>query len=444
MPKTTNEAAAVPRPATESRGITGAGLAATLTRPPIVMIVWLGAIFQLFAWLHLLPARPNHFDFSIYYASGLVLREHLDPYTTDLDVVGKSLNLEIDPIHYATDPPTFLLCFEPLTLLPLTQAFWLWTALNFAALVAALILLLRGSGLGLWTCWSLATLSLLYPPVGDHFFYGQNKIFVLLMLVLMMRWMGEGRDAAAGLTLGIATLMRGFPLLLIGYLLLRRRWRAIAYTAVGITIGGVLTIALLGLSQTLSFSHGVRFVTMPRFLALPINLSLAGFVSRMYWYAVGAGPGLSNFIRRLLVVTTQLGVLALTVKATLKSRDTADLDWRAFSLWVVTAVLLAPTAWVHYLVLMLIPFIMMAIAANRGRASDRAIWMAVASFLLIAPSASVRIAFGPHPHGVLRSLAGEGSFVSLALMYVSAYWFAADETPIAKIGVPSAWSQSDA
>jgi hypothetical protein len=41
-------------------------------------------------------------------------------------------------------------------------------------------------------------------------------------------------------------------------------------------------------------------------------------------------------------------------------------------------------------------------------------------------------------------LAAEGSFVSLALMYVSAYWFAADETPIAKIGVPSAWSQSDA
>ena len=443
MPKTTNEAAAVPRPATESRGITGAGLAATLTRPHMVVIIWLGVIFQLFAWLHLLPARPNHFDFSIYYASGLVLREHLDPYTTDLDVVGKSLNLEIDPIHYATDPPTFLLCFEPLTLLPLTQAFWLWTALNFAALVVALTLLLHGSGLGLWTWWSLATLSLLYPPVGDHFFYGQNKIFVLLMLVLMMRWMGEGRDAAAGLTLGVATLMRGFPLLLISYLLLRRRWRAIAYTAVGIAISGILTIAFLGVSQTLSFSQGARFVTMPRFLALPINISLAAFVSRMYWYAFGARAGVSDVVRSVLVVISEIGVLALTVKATLKSRDTADLDWRAFSLWVVTAVMLSPTAWVHYLVLMLIPFIMMSTAAGRGRSNNRAMWMAVASFMLIALSTGGRTAFGAHPHGLVPIMIAECSFVAIAMVYVSAYWFATDELPVANVGAQSASAHSE-
>ena len=427
MPTTMNGVAAVPEPATPSRGITGAGLAATLTRPHMIVIIWLGVIFHSMALIHQLPSRITQFDFSIYYASGLALREHINPYTTDLDVVGKRLNLEIDPIHYATDPPTFLLCFEPLTLLSLPQAFWLWTALNFAALVAALILLLRGSGLGIWTAWTLAALSLLYPPVGEHFFYGQNKIFVLLMFVLMMRWMGEGRDAAAGLTLGVATLMRGFPLLLIGYLLLRRRWRAMAYTAVGIAIGGILTIAFLGLSQTLSFSHGARFVTMPRFLALPINISLAAFVSRMYWYAFGARAGVSNIVRSMLVVISEIGVLALTVKATLKSRDTADLDWRAFSLWVVTAVMLSPTAWVHYLVSMLIPFIMMSIAAGRGRPNNRAIWMAVASFMLIALSTSGRTAFGTHPHGILPIMVAECSFVSLLMVYISAYWFASDD-----------------
>lgn len=445
MPTTMNGGvAAVPEPVTPSRGITGAGLAATLTRPHMVVIIWLGVIFHSMALIHQLPSRITQFDFSIYYASGLALREHSDPYTTDLDVVGKGLNLEIAPIHYATDPPTFLLCFEPLTLLPLQQAFWLWTALNFAALVAALMLLLRGSGLGIWTSWTLAALSLLYPPVGEHFFNGQNKIFVLLMFVLMMRWMGEGRDAAAGLTLGVATLMRGFPLLLIGYLLLRRRWRAVAYTALGIAIGGVLTIAFLGLSQTLSFSHGARFVTMPRFLVIPINISLAAFVSRMYWYAFGAHAGVSNIVRSVLVVISEIGVLALTMKATAKSRDAEDLDWRAFSLWVVTAVMLSPTAWVHYLVLMLIPFIMMSIAANRGRPNNRAIWMAVASFMLIAVSTSGRTAYGAHPHGLVPIMIAECSFVTLAMAYVSAYWFAADEAPVARIGAPAASLQSDA
>src|SRR6185437_8261650 len=137
----------------------------------------------------------------------------IDPYTTDLDRFGPELHLEIDPIHYATDPPTFLLCFKPLARLPLAEAFWLWTALNFAALVVSLALLLRDSGVGTWTALALVALALLYPPVGEHFFYGQNKILVLLMLVLLMRWMADGHDAAAGLILGIAVLLRGFPLL---------------------------------------------------------------------------------------------------------------------------------------------------------------------------------------------------------------------------------------
>ena len=427
MPTTMNEAATAPEPAAQSRGITGAGLAATLTRPHMVVILWLGVLFHSIALSQQLPARVNRFDFSIYYASGLALREHIDPYTTDLDRVSDGLNLEIDPIHYATDPPTFLLCFEPFSRLPLRQAFWLWTAFNFVAMVASLILLLRGSGLSIWTIWALAALSFLYPPVGEHFFYGQNKIFVLLMLVLMMRWLEDGHDAAAGLILGVAALLRGFPLLMVGYLVLRRRWRAVAYTAVGIVLGGLATVAILGLPQTLSFSHGLQFVTRFRFLALPINVSLGAFVSRMYWYAFGPHAGISNFVRSVLVAAAEIGLLALTVKATVKSHDTVDIDCRAFSLWVVTAVILSPTAWVHYLVLMLIPFILMAIAANHGRPNNRAIWMAVASFLLIALSTSGRTAFGPHPHGVLPIMIAECSFASLLMVYVSAYWFACDE-----------------
>jgi len=427
MPTTMNGAAVVAEPATPARGITGAGLADKLTKPPMVVIIWLGVIFHSFALLSQLPSRPNHFDFSIYYASGLALREHRDPYTTDLNSIAPALNLEIEPMHYATDPPTYLLAFEPLTLLPLQQAFWVWEALNLAALLASLALLFSGSGLGVWRALAIVALALLYPPVGEHFFYGQNKIFVLLMLALMIRWMADGHDAPAGLVLGVAVLMRGFPLLLVGYLLLRRRWRAIAYTILGMVVGALVTVAILGIPSVLSFSHGLQTVTLPRFIAIPINVSLGAFVSRMYWYSIGPGPGLSNFIRRVLVASAQVGLLALTINATLKSRDSADLDWRAFSLWVVTAVLLAPTAWVHYLVLMLIPFIMMSIAASRGRANHRAIWMAVASFMLIALSTGARTAFGPHPRGALAVMVAECSFASLLMVYISCYWFASDD-----------------
>src|SRR5258708_4420056 len=132
MPTTIDEAAALPEAVASARGITGAGLANKLTKPPIVVIIWLGVLFHSFALLTQLPSRPNHFDFSIYYASGFGMREHLDPYTTDLNTIAPALNLEIEPMHYATDPPTYLLAFEPLPLLPLHQAFWVWDALYLA------------------------------------------------------------------------------------------------------------------------------------------------------------------------------------------------------------------------------------------------------------------------------------------------------------------------
>jgi Glycosyltransferase family 87 len=419
----------MPESCARSRGISGAGLAATLTRPHMVIILWVGVIIHTAVLLHQLSSRADRSDFSVYYASGLAVREHRDPYTTDFDRVAPGLNLKTDPVHYATDPPTFLLCVEPLTLLSLGQAFWLWTALNLAALVASLLLLLRGSGLPVWTALALAALVVLYPPVGESLFWGQNKIFVLLMLVLMMRWMAGGHDAAAGLILGIAVLLRGFPLLMVGYLVLRRRWRAIVYTVISIVVGALLTFAILGVSHTLSFSNGFRLVTKLRFLASPTNVSLGAFVSRMYWYSLGAHSGISNSIRLVLVAVAQIGLLAVTAGATVKWRDTVDLDWRAFSLWVVTSVMLSPTAWLHYLVLILIPLIQMAVAASRGRINNRANWMAVASFLLVALSTRGRAAFGPLPYGALPLAVAECSFPCLAMIYVSAYWFAADEVP---------------
>jgi Glycosyltransferase family 87 len=412
----------------EPRGIVSAGgLAAAITSPAMIVVLWLGVFIHAIALMAQLPARATSFDFSVYYASALTLREHRDPYTTDLDEVGLPLHLEIDPIHFATDPPTFLLLLEPLSLLTVRAAFRLWTVLNLAALVLSIALLLGSSGLPRRTAWAVAALAFLYPPVGEHFFYGQNKIFVLLMLVLTMRWLDCDYDPAAGLMLGIAALLRGMPILMVGYLLVQRRWRAVAWTAIGIAFGAFVTVAALGVPQTMSFAHGLRFVTKNRFLALPINISLNAFISRLFWYATSASASPAvDFIRRLTVTVGQLGLLILTIRATMRIRPGADADWRGYSLWVVTAVLLSPTAWIHYLVLALIPFIMMAAAATRGRASTHALSMAAASYLVIALSTAGRSAFGPHAHSASAVMVAECSFVSLAMVYLAVYWFATD------------------
>lgn len=412
--------------------VSGAGLAATLRRPGMVAILWLAALVHLSTTAAELARRANRFDFSIYYASALALRENLDPYRTNLMRVGAPLGLEIAPIEHATDPPAFLLCFAPMTMLRPRPAYWLWFAINFAALLSALRLLLGPlSGLDPPLRWALAALALLYPPVGDHFFWAQNKILVLLMLILIMRWLRQGRDAQAGLMLALAGLWRGFPLILACYLALGRRWRALRYTVAGVAAGAIATVAMAGASVSLGFlSAGMREVTRQRFLAEPINLALPAFVSQLFWYAavalgIKAGASL-DALRLAAVLSAELGLLAITARATARCAAEGDPDSKAFALWVVASVLLTPTAWVHYLVLMLLPFATLAVAAERGRAASAALWLAAASFLTIAASMDASSHFGPHSTSPIFIAVAEGGFASLLMAYLAAWWLVID------------------
>ena len=86
--------------------------------------------------------------------------------------------------------------------------------------------------------------------------------------------------------------------------------------------------------------------------------------------------------------------------------------------------MLSPTAWFHYLLLMLIAFAQMASAARRGRISDRALWMAVGSYLL---TGAVGIVLGiAAPESKLFDVTRQFEFLCLLMIFVAAYWFAVD------------------
>lgn len=89
-----------------------------LSRPLTVAMLWLGASFISFAIMIELPARSHDIDFSHYYASAFALRNGLDPYAADLAPIAHRFGLDIADIRRATYPRTFVLCFEPFTLLP--------------------------------------------------------------------------------------------------------------------------------------------------------------------------------------------------------------------------------------------------------------------------------------------------------------------------------------
>jgi hypothetical protein len=382
--------------------VTPARIAEVSTRPAVLAFIWLATILQVLTIVVQLPGRATRWDFSIYYMSATALREGLNPYKTDFNALGARLGLDAGPLRHATDPPTFLILISPLARVRERVSYYLWLGLNTVLLTVALVLLIgRSSGLSGGVRLTIVALALLYPPLGWHYLYAQSKIPILLLLILMMRCIEKGWNRAAGCFLAFAGLLRIFPLLLVGYLVLQRRWRVLTWTFIGLAVGSLLTVALLGTGNAVSSVSGVAFNLGRYQLSRHMNIALAAFVTRVFWFIMGQQlTSTLDSIRRLTIVAADAALLGTTIWATLKLKPCDDPDWRGLSLWIVASVLLSPTAWPHYMVLFLIVFSQIICASIHWRADVRTQWLALLSYSLTI----LTLMFMPPPNAVISYL----------------------------------------
>ena len=411
-------------------------IAAAMRQPAMLAVVWTCSVLVLIGTLTKMPDQWHRRDFSNYYESAWAFRNRIDPYSTNLTPIGMQLGLETNWLVHASETPPFLLCFEPLTRLRPRAAFWIWTAINFSALAIAMYLMLaHRHDLSARTSLLLAGLMLISAPVNLNLYWGQSQLIVLALMVAAMGAMDRDRDGAAGLLIAAAALLRAYPLLLIGYFVSRRKWRAVIFAMIGIAAGGFATAAILGFSQTLNFIHGALWLTDYRVVRRFDNLSLGPFVSRIFWALTSTAPGSSDdWVRRAAIAIADGIVLGLTIRATIADTSRRDPDWRFYSLWIATAIMLTPVGWHHYLVLLAIPFVQMVASAAQGRSSSRAIWMAALAYLLSAISLRAFTRFMiPPPTAFqltfpwLARALEEMSFFALLTGYIAAYWFATDD-----------------
>jgi hypothetical protein len=113
-----------------------------------------------------------------------------------------------------------------------------------------------------------------------------------------------------------------------------------------------------------------------------------------------------------------------------------------FSLWIMTAILVSPTSWFYYLVLLTIPIVKLSAAAANNRTSARALWAGVACYTLawlyftLVDMHSPELAL--HPDTLVWRVGA--SPVGL-LAYLSLYWFAVDPPAVDQVAAQSRASQ---
>jgi len=351
------------------------------------------------------PPRTEGVDFFQEWASARNLFEGQPVYGPTGEALERYLGLRLPDNKQLTigvnaHPPTSVLLAAPFCVLDYPDAVLAWNLVSLAALGLSLWLVFRQLRVQ-WSLWGFAplvTLLLLFGPLRQQ--VNQGQLNLVLLLLVVGAWASErsGRLGLAGGLVGAAAAIKLYPGFLLVYFLLRKQWCALAAGVITLIALTGLTAAVLGPGAYRSYLREV-LPTLDQYRGGWNNCSLVGFFTRLFdppspnlsplersALEAGAGgpqalsaapPGdgeaAQNFAvdSMLACVTRPLlycpplvlvgsglacaGVMGLLAWVVWKSsgRGQADL---AFGLSIVAMFLVAPIAWDHYLILLLIPW----------------------------------------------------------------------------------------
>ena len=205
------------------------------------------------------------------------------------------------------------------------------------------------------------------PPAIEQARVIQISVWIAFAYALAWRWLRRGRDVSAGLALGFACTLKFFPGLMILYLALERRWRAVAAAA-----GSFLAVAAV-MTWRWGFSSWPLFFEQQKTIAerwMPNwrNASLHGVIRRAFVSLCTRAPTNDPRATAVIVIIAVL-TLGATVWLWRRARErqptTVRFD-RTFALTAVLSAFLNPWIWEHYFYLLVVP----ALIAVRAIVTD--------------------------------------------------------------------------
>ncbi|HWE97778.1 MAG TPA: glycosyltransferase family 87 protein [Tepidisphaeraceae bacterium] len=286
-----------------------------------IAIGGLAAIFGYFLIYHLLHQtkgdRSRLGDFPTFYIAAQYAVAHKDIYTA-----GTS------PAMMYVYPPLIAFVYSPLTLVSERHAAQVSLVLNTLMLFGSVKLGARAilRRLDAHTPdreWAVAFLASLFGlnEMRAVLTMGETDAIMLFMFVLALYWL-DRLPALAGMALALALNIKYLPIVALPWLILRRRWAALAWTAIGTAFFALFPAVLLGWHEDLrclrvalagllkwvgvapEVSHGIKVHNIGDGLSVSITSVLARVL----------GPhGFSN--AAVMALAAVVGLLALAVVA---------------------------------------------------------------------------------------------------------------------------------
>ena len=335
-------------------------------------------------------------------------------------------------------PPFYGMLFQPFVEMSgLTVMFWYRLATIVIAVLAVVIWWRTLRPAWYWAIPAVAMLGT-FRPLVDTISSAQIDIMLLLLIVICYWALYHQRDGLAGGVIAVATLFKIYPILLLGFFIIKGRWRAVVGFVIGMLVCNGIAIAVMGWDM-----HRIYlFDVLPNIggtTSWVENQTISGFITRWFDVPFDAhifalhGVSLVAQLCSLLVIAS-VCVLALRNEPAQSTRYALQ-----YGLFVVLMVLAVPAAWMHYQTILSVVFLWLLYHLRTQQLSVRHAWLFGLSYGLIAFgnqwSFNNRI-----DYGIITTLGVSYKFYGMVLLLVLIGWqlwhsTANWRTPLVQVGL---------
>ncbi len=376
------------------------------------------------------PPDPMLDFLNAYYPAGKAALHHNSAMLQGLIGKGTSGFVNIPIVAYL---------FAPFSLLPPKVAAALYTLIGLPVTVMAWFLLVRAFRLELTERWLLAFLFLVNGPLLNGIKWGNLSYFILCPLAGGLLLARQGRSGAAGVLLGVATVIKP-PLALFGlFFLFRRDMRGVlGYAAVGV-VTVLLSLLVFGWTDNLNWFETCIVQYSHSWLSTFQAQSIPAFLIR---FRPGIGIDYTDSIALIpthgerLMASMVTGLLLLIAAAAcirassrMVSHSEQQVGFRRdlqYLLVLCLVLVSSPLSWAHYYAWLLMPAAFFLGSRQSLALSQTARWLGWLAVALVTPLVMRPIALGALGHTSIYRLFLVSHLLCGALLWfgITVWWLA--------------------
>jgi Glycosyltransferase family 87 len=241
-----------------------------------------------------------------------------------------------------------------------------------------------------------AIVALNFAPFFETLYGLQVETVLLLLLAVALLAMRRGYEVAGGLALGLAAMLKVYPIFLLLYLGLARRWRAAAGFLVAAALAFALSLAAFGTAQNrLYFTRILPTISQEYPERSAENVAFGRYARTL----LGATPEVAKRVGQLIAVPLVMAS-AFAIYRGQRLRTGEEHTPLELSLFVSLMLLCLANSWTNYQLLLLVPILVLlahAWARPRDRASVLAATLPCWGLLLLSENTPRVEGFYPLP-----------------------------------------------